>query len=157
MPSISADYEISRMQTQAEFPFLIHIYNEDFGNFYFVNSDSSITFGNHTYQPALFTIEAGEKTETSIGNATLNISALPDANGTNWIERIRNTQKRSTVRFVGTIVNNNEVEPLWDMKYTLTQATWNELTISWTMEYDTNMQILIPCDIADANTTAGCA
>lgn len=145
------------METQAKFPFLIHIYNEDYGDFYFVNSDTDIVYDSHTYRSAFFSVSRGEKTQTSIGNATLTMSALPDDYGNNWIERIRNTQKRSILEFVAGIQVDGSIEPLEILGFTLTSVSWTETTITWSMEFDDSMKILIPCDICGMNITPGCA
>lgn len=159
--SKKAEYEMRRMEAQARFPYLIHISNEDYGDFYYANFSKSITFNNQTYSPSWFEFNPPERTESSIGNASITISALPDSYGNSWIEKIRGTQNRSTIEIVGAIVYNEddeiEVEATENMTFTLTSVSWNDATITWQMIFDDDMNIKIPCDLCTSTVTPGCA
>ena len=144
------------MNTEALTPYLVEIYNEDYGYFRYCNVDGQVTYENNVYTPAYFQIEPPEKTESGIGNAKITISAVDQE----WIARIRGTQKRSTMRLIPCVIYEDggsiEVESVDDVHFKLTAAEWNDTTISWEMEYDDVMQINIPCDVADSLNMAGC-
>lgn len=156
-----AELEVRRMEARAKFPYLIHIYNEDYGDFFYANCDEEIEFENETYVPAWFEFSPPERKESSIGNSSITISALPDEQNGSWIEKIRGTQARSTAEVVGVIVYDNdgemEVEECERYVFTLTNARWNELSITWDMIFDEDMNILIPCGVCSSTVTPGCA
>lgn len=151
----SAKQRLVRLNTQAEFPYLIEVtyYNKDGGVeiYRYANSDNNISFEGNVYESSCFSLQPPEKTQTSIGNASITISAVNQE----WIRRIRDTQKRAKLRFIATIVydENGEqfVEAMEDYEFTLTEAKWNDITISWTMEFDNKMNIRIPCDSATSH------
>ena len=147
-----AKSELFKMQTRAKFPFLVHIHNDDLGDYRYINSDTNETFEGKVYEAGYFYIDPAEQTESSIGNARLTISAVDRT----WIEKIRTTQKRSTIRFIAAIVytedGTKKIEPIEDNAFELTSAQWNDDVITWTMIFDDKMNILIPCDTIGANT-----
>ena len=138
--------EMLRMMTQASFPYLIEITTPD-GNVYrYANSDSDKTFGGNTYYAAFFKPNPPEVRDGEVSEASITISAID----LEWIARIRNTQQRSTIKFVAAISrdsNDSEViEEIDARSYTLTAADWNRLTIDWRMEFDPLSEIQIPVD-----------
>lgn len=149
MISPLAKKEILRMQTQAKFPFLIKIVHEDLGTFRYVNSDDSVVYENETYEPAFFSIRRGARSEGTIQNAELTLSAIDQE----WIVKIRTTQKRAKIYFVAAIIHGTPdvVEPIEIEEYTLQTASWNDLQITWEMIFDENMDVLIPSDIATSS------
>lgn len=144
------------MNTEALTPYLIEIYNEDYGYFRYCNVDGDVTYENHVFSPAFFQIDPPEKTESGIGNAKITISAVDQE----WIERIRGTQKRSDLRLIPCVIYENNgsiaVESVEEIRFKLTSANWNETTISWEMEYEDVLQINVPCDVADSLNMPGC-
>ena len=145
--------ELLKTEKTASFPFLIHIHNDDLGDFYYCNYHNDIEYGGKTYKSRYFEINPPEKTQERIGNATLSFSVA----NTEWVEKIRETQKRSTIEFVGAVIyDDNTVEPIEDNKFTLTSAQWNESMLTWEMVFDENMDILIPCDVMNSLNCAGC-
>lgn len=152
-----AKAELFKMRTRARFPFLLHVHNDDLGDFRFANADESKTFEGEVYEAAFFTVDPPERTESSVGNARLTISAVDGE----WIERIRTTQKRSAARFVAAITygdgDREIIEPLEDNTFELTSAQWDDSTISWTMVFDDTMSVLVPCDTMGASAFPGCA
>lgn len=147
----AAKYELLRMNARARFPYLIKITNEDLGMFLYTNTDREIEYEGETYKPAYFEIVPPERSESSIGDSKLTISAIDGE----WIAAIRSTQKRSTCRFIACIEykgagNVLVIEPIEDNEFLLTAAQWDDLTVSWTMIFDDNMNIMVPCDVANS-------
>ena len=149
--------QLLRMETSARFPFFIEIIHPELGTFRYVNADEAKTFDSETYEPALFSVTPPETTETSIGNAMLSISSVDQT----WIEKIRSVQDRFSVRFVAALEYDDDgtetIEPLEDNEFTLTEASWTDLTITWTMVFEDAFNILVPCDIATSQKVSGCA
>lgn len=145
--------ELLKTEGTSSFPYLIHVHNDDLGDFYYCNYWKDITYEGKVYKASSFQIDPPEKTQSKIGNATFSFSIADQA----WIEKIRSTQKRSTIEFVAVIVYENDtIEPIEDNIFTLTSARWNESTLTWDMIFDENMDILIPCDIMNGLNTPGC-
>lgn len=156
-----AEQEMRRMETRAKFPYLVRIHNDDYGDLFYANCDRAVSYGGDEYEPAWFEFSPPERSESSIGNASITISALPDEKGDSWVSRIRGTQKRSTIEIVAVMVyeegGRTECEAVEGMRFELTGASWNDEAITWQMVFDDNMNILVPCDICTANVTPGCA
>lgn len=153
----NAKHELLIQRTRARFPYLIHIYNEDFGDFYYCNCNEDIVYGGHTYTASVFEITPPERTDSSIGNAMLRISSVD----MQWIRKIRNTQKRSRISFVASIEyysgNQKAIEAVEENEYTLVKASWDGSTmIQWEMIFDEDMDILCPPDIAGPGNIPGC-
>jgi len=151
--------QIVRMETRAKFPYLIEITDPE-GNIYrYANSDTDIEYEENgvtnTFTAGYFKITPPEKTQTGFKDAKLTISALDQV----WIEKIRSTQKRSTVRFLAVIMyeedGNKYAEPTEDVTMSLTNATWNDTTIEWNMKFDDSLDLLIPCNKATSFTYPG--
>lgn len=145
------------MQSDALVPYLIEIDSPDFGMFRYTNIDSAVTFEGHVFTPAYFEISPPEKTEGTIGNAKISISAVNQE----WIIRIRDGDGQSKLRLIHCLVYEDggqiKVEGIEDTDFSLTNADWGDDTISWDMEYDDVMQVMVPCDVADSLNMAGCA
>jgi hypothetical protein len=153
-----AEQLIARMETYAKFPYLIKITPPMFDvSLYFSNSDENIDYNGDTYKAAYFTIDPPDKDGSKIGDATLTISAVDQF----WIEKIRTTQIAAKIKFLAVIVYNDGVvsgvEPIEDMDFTLRAVNWNEDTITWSMVFDENMAIRVPCDKATALKCPGVA
>ena len=145
--------ELLKSQKTASFPQLIHITNEDYGDFYFCNYYKDVSYNGNLYLSRCFTINPPEKTSKEIGNATLNFSIINN----NFVEMIRNTSKPSYISFIGMIVyNDDKIEPIEENRFILRNATWNDSSLTWNMVFDERMDILIPCDIMNSLTCAGC-
>lgn len=151
--SARAKQKLSRLECFAMFPYLIEVTLSN-GNVYrYANCDRDITYNeNGTVKNFLggwFEIDRPEEKENEISNGTLTISAIDET----FKMIIRTQNKRATIRFVATILyddNNNIefIEPLEDREFTLTDASWNDTAISWTMVFDIINDITIPCDTA---------
>ena len=145
------------MTTEALTPYLIEVTNPDLGTFRYTNLDSSVEFEGHTFTPAFFELSPPEKTDGQVGNAKITISAVDQE----WIVRIRTTRKKSSLRMISCVVyedaGNVTVEPVDEIPFALTLVDWDEVSISWDMEFDDVMQINIPCAVADSINMAGCA
>lgn len=155
--SNKAKQKLLRMETYAKFPYLIEITLHDGTKYRYANCDEDVTFEGFVYEAGFFKIEPPDTNESEIGNGKLVISAVDQK----WIEIIRTQTHRAAIRFVGAIVYNDgttydTVEPIEDTEFTLTEAEWNDLTISWTMVFDEWMTINIPCDIATSRKVPGC-
>lgn len=148
--------KIVRMETQAMFPYLVEIThvldekNEDGTthkeNVYrYANSGENIEFEGNVYQASYFKISPPQKSESEIKDATITISAVDQI----WINKIRGSNQRSRIRFIAVIQYDENgrtfVEPLDDITFTLTDASWDESTIQWTMKHDVNSDIKMPC------------
>ena len=157
MPSAYVQKLIASQRTAAKFPYLIEITHPEYPPMCYANASEDITYDGKIYYSASFSIQPPESDETKIGDATLTISAIDQI----WIEKIRATQKPAQIRFIAVIVYENGivkgVEPLEDNSFTLRAASFNEVSISWSMSFDENMAIEVPCDICDAITAPGCA
>ena len=121
--------------------------------YYFVNSSDNITYKGVVYNSASFSIQPPERDGARVGNATLTISAIDQF----WIEKIRETQTPATLEFIAILLCDNEAEPLIENKFTLRNASWNDLSITWEMIFDENMAIIVPSDRCNTMTTPGCA
>lgn len=152
MLSRKAKIEMERTLTRAKFPYLIEITyyrnNNTTEVFRYANSDTDMTFENHTFSAGYFTIQRPQRTTSGFTDAKITISALDQA----WIERIRNAdkKKRSEIRFVAVIDYDNNgtrtIEPIEDMEFILTNATADEKAIQWSMKFDEKMEVQVPFD-----------
>lgn len=147
----------------ASFPFLIEIWKpSDPTNIErFVNASEDKQFTEtvmvegiptevtHTFTASYFVVQPPERTESGIKDATITFSTIDQS----WIERVRTTQERYRVRFVAVIdyEDNGEevIEPLDDFTFYLTNATWQETTIQFSMKFDEGMNVNIPCQKLD--------
>lgn len=151
--SKKAQKEMLKMETYAKFPFLIEITrfsdNDDIEIYRYVNADKDVEFDGNVYNACYFVISPPEKTTESFSDAKLTLSALDYE----WIEKIRTTKRRAKIRFVASIVyeeNNIEhIEPIEDEEFMLTNVNWQDDTIQWTMKFDENMDIKFPLEIVD--------
>lgn len=145
------------MQSDALVPYLIEINSPDFGIFRYTNIDSEVTFEGHAFTPASFEISPPEKTEGTVGNAKVSISAVNQE----WIVRIRDGDQQSRLRLIHVLIYEEDgqikVESIEDTDFSLNNADWDDASISWDMEYDDVMQVKVPCDTADSLNMAGCA
>lgn len=148
-----AKQKLLRLETLAKFPYLIDVTYYDAENNkiteHYANCDDDITYNDIVYTASYFQIKPPSRTNTSISDGKLTISAIDQT----WIQKIRNCQKRAKIRFLACIVydDNNSVEtiePIDDVVFTLTKCTWNDTTISWTMLFDDRMNLQVPCDVA---------
>ena len=143
-----AKLEMEKMVTRAKFPYLIEVtYNKNDGTseiLRYANSDEDKTFEGHTFNAGYFTMQLPQKTTSGFTDAKINISAIDHT----WIEKIRNTSKRATIRFVAVIEYENggseSIEPIEDMEFVLTNATSDGTTIQWTMKFDELMEMQMP-------------
>lgn len=153
----AAKYQLLRMESHARFPFFIEIKNDDFGTFRYVNADTNKILDGQEYTAAWFSVSPPERNESSISNAKLTISAIDQE----WVSKIRQTQKRSSVRFIACIQYDSGgtevIEPMEDTSFTLTSVSWDDISITWDMIFDDNMNIMVPCDIAGSLNIPGCA
>lgn len=147
MANLKNDYkaqqEILRMETQAMFPYLIEV---TVGNevLRYVNADEDVTFEGSKFTASYFKLSPPERTQTGIKDASITISAIDGE----WIARIRQVQTRSTIRFIAVIMYENGtqvVEPIDDITFKLTNASWNDTTIQWTMKFDDLLDVNMPC------------
>lgn len=140
---IKAKTEILRMETRALFPYLIEI-TVDNEVFRYVNLDEDVTFENHIFTASFFKITPPERTQSSIKDASITISAIDGE----WIYKIRNTNNQAKIRFVGCIIyeENNEryIDKIDDVTLKLTEASWNDTTITWKMQYDNLLNVNYP-------------
>jgi hypothetical protein len=153
-----AEQLIARRETYAKFPFLIQVAHPLFDDpLCFANADEDIIYTGITYKAACFTIDPPDKDGGKIGDGQLTISAVDQF----WIEKIRTTQTAARITFIAAIQYDDGiisgVEPLEEMEFTLRAANWNEEIITWTMVFDENMAIIVPCDRATALKCPGVA
>jgi hypothetical protein len=148
---------IARLETYAQFPFLIKIIHPVLGTFFRANLEEDIVYNDDRYEAAYFTIDPPDKDGGKIGDGQLTMSAVDQL----WIERIRSTQIAAKIKFIASIVYDDGVvsgiEPIEEMDFTLRVVNWNEDTITWTMVFDSTMSIIVPCDKATASKCPGAA
>ena len=155
-----AQHQMLTQETQAKFPYLIHISHETLGDWYYCNASQSITFGGHTYEPCVFSIEQPEETSSSIKSTRLSLSALDSDD--DWVANIRNSgYKRFSLELVAAILywdSNGQpvIEEIESNEFILTDASWEDLMVSWSVVFDENMNIQVPCDVAGAANFPGC-
>lgn len=135
----------------ASFPFLIEIWkpSEPSNIERYVNASDDKEFEEHTFTASYFTVQPPEKTESGVKDATITLSTIDQT----WIEKVRTTQERYKIRFVAVIDYDDDgtesIEALDDITFTLTNATWAETTIQFTMKFDEGMNINVPCQKLD--------
>lgn len=135
----------------ASFPFLIEIWRPSAPSNIerYVNASEDKTFEGHTFTASYFTVQPPEKTESGVKDATITLSTIDQT----WIEKVRSTQERYKCRFVAVVdydENGTEtIEALDDITFTLTNATWQETTLQFTMKFDEGMGINVPCQKLD--------
>ena len=135
----------------ASFPFLIEVWKpSDPTNIErYVNASEDKVYDEHTFTASSFKVQPPEKTESGIKDAQITISTIDQT----WIEKVRNTNERYKVRFLAVIDYDDDgtetIEPFDDITFTLTNATWQETTIQFTMKYDEGMSINVPCQRLD--------
>lgn len=140
---------MEKMEIQAKFPYLIEVtYNKNNGTseiLRFANTDEDVTFEGHTFTAGFFRLTLPERTTSGFTDASITISAVDQT----WVERIRTSNKRSTIRFIAVIEhyeNGTTIEPIEDMEFVLTNANITETTIQWTMKFDDLFDIKVPYD-----------
>ena len=164
--SRNAKLEMEKTLTRAKFPYLVEItyrYNDDTEEnphrdiLRYANSDEDIQFTElidgeevtNTFSAGYFKMSLPQKTSSGFSDAKITISAIDYS----WIERIRNSNKRSLIRFVAVIDYDNNgsrfVEPIEDMEFILTNATSDGTAIQWTMKFDDKMDVQIPFEECD--------
>jgi hypothetical protein len=152
-----AEQLIARQETYAKFPYLIRIIHPTLGMFLYVNLDNDIIYNGETYRAAYFTLDPPDRDGSKIGDGQLSISAVDQF----WIEKIRTTQIAAKITFIAAIQYDDGVvsgvEQIEEIDFTLRGVNWNEDVITWTMVFDENMAILVPCDKATALKCPGVA
>lgn len=141
--------KLVKTEIQASFPYLIEIWKEsDSENkevFRYVNASEDKTFEGNVFSASYFKMSPPERTDSGIKDAKITISSVDQV----WIKKIRETSGRFKIRFVASIVYENDgseyVEALDDITFVLTNASWNESTIDWTMKFDEWQDINVPC------------
>ncbi len=148
---------IARQRTQAQFPYLIAIEHEELGNYYYTNSAEDIIFEGQTYTASTFSVQPPEKNSSSIGNASLTISAVDQF----WIEKIRSTQKVAKLHFMAKIKYNGTgaalLETLEENTFALRKASWNDVYISWEMVFDEIQTYVFNNEICNSAIAPGVA
>lgn len=138
--------ELLKMNVRAKFPYLIkitHYKNDNTSEVYrYSNTDEDIVYEGETYTGSCFAITPSQKNNEGVSDAKISISAIDQE----WIEKIRNTSKRAKIEFIATIMTDSTIEPIDDIEYDLSTATWDDSVIQWNMEFDNLADILVPCD-----------
>ena len=135
----------------ASFPFLIEIWKpSDPTNIErYVNASEDKEFEEHTFTASSFSIQPPQKTESGVKDAQITISTIDQE----WIVKVRTTQERYKCRFVAVVDYDDDgtetIEALDDITFTLTNATWQETTMQFTMKFDEGMRINVPCQRLD--------
>lgn len=103
----------------------------------------------NTFTASYFKVQPPEKSESGVKDATISFSTVDQT----WIEKVRSATERFKVRFIAVIdydENGSEViEPIDDITFTLTNATWQETVLQFTMMFDNAMSIIMPCHRLD--------
>ena len=88
--------------------------------------------------------------------------SLVDTEEDDWIANIRNSgNKRFSLEMAAVIHSYDEnanpvVEELERNSFVLTAAKWTELSVTWTVVFDDNMNLLVPLDVAGGANVPGC-
>lgn len=141
--------KLVKSEIQASFPYLIEIWKSSDVKktdvMRYVNALEDKNFEDKTYSAAYFKVSPPQKTDNGIMDAKITISVIDQT----WIEKIREASERYKIRFVAVIdyMQNDEeyIESLDDITFTLTSASWTESTVEWTMKFDEWQEIKIPC------------
>ena len=140
-----------RNDIPASFPFLIEVWkpSEPTEIERYVNALENKVYENHTFTASSFKVQPPERNESGVKDATITISTIDQT----WIEKVRTTQERYKIRFLAVIDYDDDgtetIEPLDDIVFTLTNASWQETTIQFTMKFDDGMEINVPCQKLD--------
>ena len=135
----------------ASFPFLIEVWKlSDPTNIErYVNALEDKEFEGNTFTASSFKVQPPQKTESGIKDATITISTIDQE----WIVKVRTSSERYKCRFVAVIDYDDDgtetIEALDDITFTLTNATWQETTMQFTMKFDEGMSINVPCQRLD--------
>ena len=134
----------------ASFPYLIEVWKGASGTKErYVNASEDKVFEGHTFTASSFIVQPPEKSESGVKDATITISVIDQY----WIEKIRTANERYKIRFVAVIDYDDdgteEIESLDDITFTLTNATWAESTVQFTMKFDDGMNVNVPCQKLD--------
>jgi hypothetical protein len=147
--------QIAQQRTAASFPCLIEITSGNDPKMFYTNASENITFEGNVYNAATFSIQPPDRDGSTIGDATLTISAIDQV----WPEKIRGTQKPAKLRFIAVIVyregNIAGIERLEENSFTLRTANWNRTSVTWAMHFDENMAVIVPAEKCNAQTTPG--
>lgn len=150
--------EILKQQTRAKFPYLIEITLPDNEVYRYNNTDDNITYENNVFSSAYFYLTPPKENNGVLSDTTISISAIDQE----WIKKIRKipaNSPRATIRYVAMIKydegNNSYLDPCEDNIFYLSNANWNDYTITWSMTLDDVMSIKIPCDVASPLNTTG--
>ncbi len=143
--SAQAQQRLARLETQAMFPYLVEVTLPDNTVYRYVNADSDIVYLNNTYSACFFNISPPEHTDKGIKDAQIVFSVLDNF----WIEQVRTYDERVKCKFVALIdydANGQRYcESLDSNTFWLTDASWNDKTIQFTMKFDDKMEIQMPC------------
>jgi hypothetical protein len=148
--------QITQQRTEASFPCLIEITHPEYPDMLYANASENITYGGKIYNAAAFSIQPPDRDGSKIGDAALAISAVDQV----WPEKIRSTQKPAKLRFIAVIVYQEGsiagIEPLEENSFTLREANWDEMSVSWSMSFDERMAIIITSVKCNAQIAPGC-
>jgi hypothetical protein len=124
---------------------------------YYTNASENITFEGNVYSASAFSIQPPDRDGAKIGDAVLTMPAVDQV----WPEKIRGTQKPAKLRFIAAIVyvegSVAGIEPLEENSFTLREADWDEISVSWSVRFDEGMAVIITSVKCGAQTTPGCA
>ena len=140
-----------RNDIPASFPFLIEVWkpSEPTEIERYVNASEDKEYENHTFTASSFKVQPPERNESGVKDATITISTIDQS----WIEKVRTSNERYKIRFLAVIDYDDDgtetIEPLDDIVFTLTNASWQETTIQFTMKFDDGMEINVPCQKLD--------
>lgn len=141
---------IKDTNVNASFPYLIKV--NYLGEIYnYVNSDTDVIYKGETYKGVYFEIQPPTKDSEGFSKASITIGTEQE-----WIAKIRNHKYDDdliTLTFVAIIQYGENIEPLEEMQFTLTNASWNLDTIKFDMEFDDLLSIVIPCHIITTQNT----
>ena len=135
----------------ASFPFLIEVWKpSDPTNIErYVNASEDKEFDGETFTASSFKVQPPERNESGVRDANITISTIDQS----WIEKVRTSNERYKIRFLAVIDYDDDgtetIEPLDDITFTLTNATWQETTIQFTMKFDDRMEVNVPCQKLD--------
>ena len=137
----------------ASFPFLIEIWkSSDIQKEHverYVNASNDKVFEEHTFTASYFVVQPPERTESGIKDAQIKISTVDET----WIEKVRTTNERYKIRFIAVIdydeSGTEHIDKIDDVTFVLTNASWDEKVLQFTMKFDEGMNVNVPCQKLD--------
>lgn len=166
--------DLSMENVDGFFPILIDIYNPDISwsndetnifkqensHIRLICDDQKVIYNNKVYIPCSFSFQPPETDGGKIGNATISITALDYrirkvlrsigvVSELNIISAFKKVEKENTGKFVYKFV------PIKSAKFSMSSATVNRTTATFTLTFDRSLSQSVPYDLATQERVLG--